>query len=814
MSTQLDRLYAIFRDPPAEFTQIPWWFWNDDLSEEEIVRQIRDFRDHGVLGFTIHPRLGLPRSIEYMGERYLNFVRVAVEEAERNGMIVHLYDEGMYPSGSAHGMVVRENPAWASRGLEMRTIEAGSRMELKPEERPVALVAVPDAGQGAVDLGRARVLAMAQETIEFVPPSEERWLVLAFLDVPSGGHIRGLHEGEDDGGADAPPSADLLNPEAVAAFLRLTHDRYHAALHEHFGETIRAIFTDEPSLLGRGSRRDLRPWTKDLHRYFGHTMGYDLVPLLPALWLDAGDRTSEIREDFDRTVGLRLEASYYAQLSRWADAHGIALTGHPAEPDDLGVLRHFQLPGQDVVWRWMVPWDENGLEGPQSTQGKCTSSAARHFGRLRNGNECFGAFGWSLTMEEMKAIVDWLFVRGVNLLWPHAFFYSIRGFRASERPPDMGPHNLWWPHYRRFAEYTGRICWLNTDCAQICSVAILGFPHHLPWRAAKVLFQHQVDFNYLEDRLLTGGCEIENGWIEIEAQCYRMVVLDHVVHIAPEVRDQLERFAAQGGTVVTYGETCSISGAVPAASDRALLAAVDRAVERDVRIGPTHPNLRVAHGVKESVHLYLLTNEGEEPVSGELLVSQVGRAEFWDGWHKTRHPANALRVDENGMVFRLELERWESRVLSVLPGEMPTIEDPPTDRKITRTTALRAGWRVEDAVSVPENLFSSWTEWPGMNTFSGTVTYACHFDDIVLPPLSSVWLDLGEVHDFAEVTLNGRDLGVRMWAPFRWEVTAPLRSGTNALQVRVTNSLANRYEHAARPSGLMGPVRIESWIGT
>ena len=794
-----DDLYAVFCDPPPEFTQIPWWFWNDELTEEEIVRQIRGFRDHGVLGFTIHPRLGLPRSIEYMGERYLNLVRVAVEEAARNGMVVHLYDEGMYPSGSAHGMVVRENPEWASRGLEMREVEADAPVaDLNSDERLVARVAMSESGD-------TRVLASEES-----PPREEEWRTLAFLDVPSGGHIRGVHEGEDDGEAGAPRSADLLNPEAMAAFVRLTHDRYYAALPEHFGRTIRAIFTDEPSLLGRSGRRGLQPWTRDFHRHFARTMGYDLVPFLPALWMEIGTRTDQIREDFARAVGMRLEASYYAQLSRWADEHGIALTGHPAEPDDLGLLRHFQIPGQDVVWRWMMPWDANGLEGPQSTQGKCSSSAARHFGRRRNGNECFGAFGWSLTMEEMKAIADWLFVRGVNLLWPHAFFYSIRGFRVSERPPDMGPHNLWWPHYRLFADYTRRMCWLNTDAAQVCSVAILGSPHHLPWRAAKALFQHQVAFDYLEDRLLTERCGIENGEIAIEAERYRAVVLDHTTHLAPEIRGRLERFAAGGGTVVIFGEGPPIAGGVSVTSEPALLSALDRTVGRDVELHPAHPNLRAAHLVKEGVHLYLLTNEGDEPLSGELRVSQTGRAELWDGWQGTRRPARVLRAAEDDMVLPLELERWESIVLSVLPGEPPETEQTVPRREMLRTVDLRAGWSIEEQVAVPENPLSSWAAWPGMTSFSGTMTYICEFQGIDAPAGTSVWLDLGEVHDFAAVTLNGRDLGVRMWAPFRWEVTGDLRPGTNALRVRVTNSLANRYEDAARPSGLMGPVRIDA----
>ena len=32
-----------FREPPREFTLLPFWFWNDELSNDEIARQIEDF---------------------------------------------------------------------------------------------------------------------------------------------------------------------------------------------------------------------------------------------------------------------------------------------------------------------------------------------------------------------------------------------------------------------------------------------------------------------------------------------------------------------------------------------------------------------------------------------------------------------------------------------------------------------------------------------------------------------------------------------------------------------------------------------------
>ncbi len=127
---------ASWCQPPREFSVMPFWFWNDDLNEREIVRQIEDMEAHGVYGFVIHPRVGLPRELGWMSERLLHFYAVAIEEARRRGMSVVLYDEGMYPSGSSSGQVVAANPAYQCRGLAL--IDAGAA--LPPDANMVATV--------------------------------------------------------------------------------------------------------------------------------------------------------------------------------------------------------------------------------------------------------------------------------------------------------------------------------------------------------------------------------------------------------------------------------------------------------------------------------------------------------------------------------------------------------------------------------------------------------------------------------------------------------------------------------------------------
>ena len=105
--------------PSREFTPIPFWFLNGDLTTQEISRQLKDFAAHGIYGVVLHPRMGLSPAIEYLGKTYFSLMRFAVKTAAELGMKIILYDEGMYPSGSACGQVVSGHPELASEGITL-----------------------------------------------------------------------------------------------------------------------------------------------------------------------------------------------------------------------------------------------------------------------------------------------------------------------------------------------------------------------------------------------------------------------------------------------------------------------------------------------------------------------------------------------------------------------------------------------------------------------------------------------------------------------------------------------------------------------
>ncbi len=750
-------LQQAFLHPDDEFSPLPFWFWNDTLTNAELTRQIEDFHAHGVAGFVIHPRKGLPLSIPYMGEAYLAFVRHAVEEAARLHMRVVLYDEGMYPSGAAHGMVVAENAAWASRCLWMARHDAPV-----PAAEDIVAVCAAHVAQGRV----SGVTPVSLREGVYPLPGDGRTL-LAFREGFSGGTIRGIHENEDDGESHAPRSADLLNPEAVQAFIRLTHERYYAALAPHFGRTIIAMFTDEPDIVGRNARKGAIAWTRGFLAEFGDAAD------LPALFLDA-ENGEAVRRRYRRAVNGRMLRTYYRPLADWCGAHGVSLTGHPAKGWDIGLLAPFQLPAQDLVWRYIAPG--RGITGEESVMGRCSADAARHHGRRRNGNECFGCCGpevsqWAMKAADMKWMMDYLFVRGVNQLYPHAFYYSTRDGRGDERPPDVGPNNTWWPEYAAVAAYMRRLSWLMTDSVDQSRVAVLCEEDRMPWQCCIPLYEGQVGFHYLPLDLLP-RCRVDDGALSIGQARYT-----HVIAEASLPEDAaLAAFRAQGGQVLRGAE-----GDLP----------------RDAVIMPAAPDLRTAHVVKGGVHFLLLVNEGEGCIDGRLRPPVDGAAQWWDAWTGRMWDAHPWEG-----AYPLHLAPRESLILAIDEFRPALAEVEPACLPDAVPLAVSC-WRLTRADGETAILMADtdgrcpgWETLPGWETWSGWVAYEA---DVTIDP-AHPRIDLGEVYEMVRVYANGQHIGTRLWGPYVFDLPA----GAVHLRVEVANTPAGRMDGAVLPSGLLG----------
>jgi hypothetical protein len=129
---------------------------------------------------------------------------------------------------------------------------------------------------------------------------------------------------------------------------------------------------------------------------------------------------------------------------------------------------------------------------------------------------------------------------------------------------------------------------------------------------------------------------------------------------------------------------------------------------------------------------------------------------------------------------------------------------------------------------------TSWSDSPhaGVKYFSGTATYTKTVQAVPswFAKGAALWLDLGDVQNVAEVSVNGVPLGVLWKKPFRADMTGSLKPGPNTIEVKVTNLWVNRIigdrqpdapkqytftrpvvykaNSPLLPSGLLGPVRV------
>lgn len=707
----LERLLS----PSDEFTPIPFWFFNDAFDENKIEEQFRDYVAKGVNGIVLHPRIGLPKELPYLSEQYFEAVRFIVKTADALKMKIVLYDEGMYPSGSAHGMVVMNHPEFAAKGIILRK---------EPGEGEV-LAKLPDG----------------------------RYLVKDYTK----GTIRGIHFGEDDGEEGAPVAADILNPEAVKLFIQLTHDRYYDHLKEYFGNTIIAFFTDEPCALGRNAG-GFREWAEGMEAEIEAQGGK--LKELAGLFDGRENKTTAI---YHRLVKKHLRETFYAPISQWCEAHGIALMGHPAESDDVEEALYFQMPGQDLIFRRVEP-KTGGIREFDSVQAKLSADIARHMGRRRNINECFGVcnrdnISWYFTGEDMKWYIDWLGIRGVNLFVPHAFYYSVEGKRSGERPPDVGPHNIWWKHYRYFSDYMKRLSFLMTDSVNYAHVAVLCDNNRVPYLEVAALYEHQIEFNYLPIQLLH-ECRTENGALCIREYCYD-VVLDTIGAIEQKNADTQ---MWQGVTVLRTAEDI-----LEIAESKSLRSVWCMEPDKKPELCPS---LRATHFKKDGIDCWLLSNEGETSITTHIKLSGSGDAptaaiDLWQGACMNTFEKNS----ETGNGIPLILKPLETRLFVTVS------ECRATENRILPGTCL-GDWTNEFVLTHKADNQAEYTY--------------CYSADRI--DQSAYFTVCGE--EMAECWCNGEFVGVSFWNDHCFHIGRYLQKGENEIRLLLTGNAANIYAGA------------------
>ena len=420
MGHRIDEAVKQLQNVEMQYKPIPFWSWNGKLEKEELIRQIRWMRQTHNGGFFMHARSGL--KTEYMSDEWMQCIEACADEAK--DMQAWLYDENGWPSGFAGGKLLE-----------------------KEEDRDRYLTC----GIGEFD---------PTATVNYY--LDNGCLIRTSAAVDGKTHVNvTIHS--------AVSTADILNPAVVDKFIALTHEQYKARFGQAFSEKIVGFFTDEPQY-----QRWNTPYTTMVADYFRTRYGQDILDEIGLLFVEAKGYRAFRYKYWKAMQALMLE-NFAKKIYNWCCDNNIQLTGHYVEETSMGyqlmccagVMPFYEyehIPGID----WLEKGTGNELSPRQ------VGSAACQLGKKQVITESFGCAGLEVTPQDLRRIVGFQYVNGVNLLCQHLIPYGENGNRKRDHPAHYSPKNPWVKDaFGEFNLYVSRLGKLMANSTEQVNVAVL-----------------------------------------------------------------------------------------------------------------------------------------------------------------------------------------------------------------------------------------------------------------------------------------------------------------------------------------------------
>lgn len=534
-SPAADDLRKQLANPEPEYRPLPFWSWNDKLDPDELRRQIRLMKESGVGGYFMHARSGL--KTEYLSPDWFDCIHTGIDAGDAEGIQPWVYDEEGWPSGFAGGKVNARGEWTYARGLRLRMID--SPAEAVTDDTLLGVFALPENCGG-------KYAECTQSA--------------------------------------SPYYIDILNKEVVKVFLETTHEEY--ARRFVLGETagLRGFFTDEPRL-----SEGPVPWSPILPDEFKARYGYDLMEVLPAMYLPYGDYRA-VRHDFWALVNDLFVHAYMEQIGDWCNAHHCRLTGHMMMEESL----YSQMTGTGGVMPFYEYMHQPGVDSLRRAINdpripKQVGSVAEQLGKPHVLSESFAMSGWDMRFNEMQWIAGWQFVNGVNRICQHLQGYSLAGMRKRDYPPSLFYQQAWYGEYHRFNDSLSRLGKLLSTGHKLVDVLLL-HPMHSGWvsydgtnneelrhldeefvRACELLGGAHIDYHLGDETILARhGSLNADGTLQVGRCRYCAVVVPDCLTLDSSTVKLLEGFAKAGHPLVRLGRWPQLCAGRPDAALAAL----------------------------------------------------------------------------------------------------------------------------------------------------------------------------------------------------------------------------------------------------
>jgi hypothetical protein len=201
------------------------------------------------------------------------------------------------------------------------------------------------------------------------------------------------------------------------------------------------------------------------------------------------------------------------------------------------------------------------------------------------------------------------------------------------------------------------------------------------------------------------------------------------------------------------------------------------------------------------MELFFVINPGTEVKKTYAFPVKNRTPELWDAYRGIIRQTTHWREQGDSVYIDLNLQPEES-LFVIFPHHRGNYSLLPETEVLSETAISVAGaWSVyfEPELDKPfKQIFASLVDLSkqkdnALKYFSGTVKYEknIRITSADLDKGKQIALDLGELHDIAELEINGQNAGVLWSPPYKTDITPFLKVGDNKIAVYVTINWAN-----------------------
>jgi hypothetical protein len=627
-------------------------------------------------------------------------------------------------------------------------------------------------------------------------------------------------------------------------------------------------------------------WTDHMMEEFQKRRGYDATPWLPVLTgqvVESSQASDQFLWDFRKTIADLIADEHYGQVEASLKERGI---GHYGESHESG--RAFVADGMEVKKLNEIPMSAMWTQAPglnkeqfgYNADDRESASVAHIYGQNIAAAESMTAAAapWGWSPATLKPTADQEFLNGINRFVIHESAHQPLVGPRTAPGLTLGPFGQWFNRNETWAEQAGP--WISYLARTSYLLQQGHFNADLIYFYGEdsnltAIFEHKAPdippgfgFDYINADGLIHELRVADGNIVTHSgMTYKVLGLDaYSEHMSLPVLRAIHKLVEQGATVAGAkpaddpsladdadefkklndelfgdgaGEHSVGKGKVYAGQSLGeVFAAMKVAPDFDYSKPESDSRLLFVHRKLPGGDLYFVDNRGDHEATVDATFRVAGKEpELWYAETAKSEPVS-FKIADGKTTVPLHLEPWGTVFVVFRKTTTESSRTLPRTNE-TDLAAIDGPWKLSfqpglgAPASVTLDKLISWSDSTdtGVKYYSGTGTYT----KTVQVPASGmqkgaqIWLDLGDVANLAEVTVNGKEVGEVWHAPYRVDVTQAVKPGANEVVVKVQNAWVNRligdeqpgatrytmadvkpYKATSPllPSGLIGPVRL------